>query len=344
MDLINLSDKKVFIFNNYCYFDTFLKEGIDSNFCLSRFFGSIILTDVTLAELQIEFDNKIKNTVPKDGAVFLFDSSSKFPRFKLTGTSYKRCIKEGKEDFVIIGDVNLYYTGTLYKKIIQTEDAYYLFPNYAYFHGVNADKYQLEYASINSFIEKYKNKFFSTEIINSYDYNVVQVSNPKMFMDIITDKVTNVLTDSALDKIITGTFEKLDYDKFKQIKALIESSDVDNVGLGLRLLCNYDIEPMLASVNFLIARNYDVIRRRSEWHSTAVKQLRKNLYIDERPFYGINTAEYYTTKPKKSEDDTRCCEEIFQETVLYHMASSIANINNIAQKSNFKTKFKPIFE
>ncbi len=343
MNLINLSDKNVFIFNNYCYFNLFL-TGLKDTFCLSRFFGKVVLTDVTLSELQIEFDNKIKNTAPKDGAVFLFDSSSKFPRFKLTGTSYKRCIKEGKEDFVIIGDIGLSYTSQLYKKIIQTEDAYYLFPNYTYFQGENASKYQLEYANINSFIEKYKNKLFSTEIINSYDYNVIQVNDLKMFMDIMTDKVTNVLTDSALDKIITGTFEKLNYDKFKQIKALIESSDVDNVGLGLRLLCNYDIEPMLASVNFLIARNYDVIRRRSEWQSTAVKQLRKNLYIEERPFYGINSSEYYTTKPKKSEDDANCCEEIFQETILYYMALSITNINNIAEKSNFKTKLKPIFE
>ena len=342
MELIDLSKEKVFIFSPYPQFYDFLITN-DKRYCFSMTSTNIVLSDITLNKLQTEFNNKIKNIAPKDGAIFLFDKTSKFPRFKLCETSYKRCIKKGKEDFIIIGDIRI-DSNSGFKKIVQTKDAYYLFPSFVYFRGISRELYQSDYSDIDFFIKKYENKLFSTEIINSYDYKVFQVSSPQFFIDIMTDKLTNVLTDSALDKIINGTLEKLDYDKFKQIKALIESSDVDNIGLGLRLLCNYDIEPMLASINLLIARNFDNIRRRSEWNSAAVKQLRKNLYIIGSPFYDINSITFYTSKPKKSDDDARCCEEMFKEIVLYYINPVIKNINSIAQSSDLKITLKPVFE
>ena len=342
MELIDLSKEKVFIFGSYPQFYDFLITN-DKRFCFSMTSTNIVLSDITLNKLQTEFNNKIKNIAPKDGAIFLFDKTSKFPRFKLCGTSYKRCIKKGKEDYIIIRDIRI-DSNSGFKKIVQTKDAYYLFPSFVYFRGISRELYQSDYSDIDFFIKKYENKLFSTEIINSYDYKVFQVSSPQFFIDIMTDKLTNVLTDSALDKIINGTLEKLDYDKFKQIKALIESSDVDNIGLGLRLLCNYDIEPMLASINLLIARNFDNIRRRSEWNSAAVKQLRKNLYITNSSFYDINSIIFYTSKPKKSDDDARCCEEMFKEIVLYYINPAIKNINSIAQRSDLKITLKPVFE
>ena len=342
MELIDLSKEKVFIFGPYPQFYDFLITN-DKRYCFSMVSNNIILSDITLNELQTEFNNKIKNIAPKDGAIFLFDKTSKFPRFKLCETSYKRCIKKSKEDYIIIGDIHI-DSNSGFKKIVQTKDAYYLFPSFVYFRGISRELYQSDYSDIDFFIKKYENKLFSTKIINSYDYKVFQVSSPQFFIDIMTDKLTNVLTDSVLDKIINGTLEKLDYDKFKQIKALIESSDVDNIGLGLRLLCNYDIEPMLASINLLIARNLDNIRRRSEWNSAAVKQLRKNLYITNSSFYDINSIIFYTSKPKKSDDDARCCEEMFKEIVLYYINPAIKNINSIAQRSDLKITLKPVFE
>ena len=101
---------------------------------------------------------------------------------------------------------------------------------------------------------------------------------------------------------------------------------------------------MLASINLLIARNFDNIRRRSEWNSAAVKQLRKNLYIIGSPFYDINSITFYTSKPKKSDDDARCCEEMFKEIVLYYINPVIKNINSIAQSSDLKITLKPVFE
>lgn len=341
MELINLNSKKVFVFRTRPQFTMFLETN-NTAYCFSKFYGNCILTDVKPSKLKKEFDYKIKNTVPKDGAVFLFDQTSKFPRFKLNATSYKRCIKKDRADFTIIADINI--NNFSYKRIIQTKDAYYLFPNYVYFTWDPGKRYQSEYYDIDDFIIKYKDKLFSSEIINTWDYYLMQVSSPQIFIDVLTNKITNVLTDSMLDKIISETLEKLDYDKFKQIKSLIESPDKDNIGLGLRLLCNYNIEPMLNSINLLIAKHYSKITHVSEWTSTDVKQLRKKLYLPVTPIQDLHNLWSYIIKSKNSDDDIKCCGELFKEIALELINPTTALINNILSKSDLKLTFNQSFE
>lgn len=43
----------------------------------------------------------------------MFDKSSKFPRFKLEQTSYKRCIKEAKADYIVLNIDKLYKSNSI---------------------------------------------------------------------------------------------------------------------------------------------------------------------------------------------------------------------------------------
>lgn len=38
-----------------------------------------------------------------EGATLYFDKSATFPRYKLEGSGFKRCIKKEKADFIIVG-------------------------------------------------------------------------------------------------------------------------------------------------------------------------------------------------------------------------------------------------
>ena len=165
-----------------------------------------------------------------------------------------------------------------------------------------------------------------------------------MFLDVLNGKVTNVITDSKLDQIINGGLDMINYDIFHQIKALIESPDKGNIGLGIRLLSNYNIESMQASVNMLIGLNYSRIRAIPEWQSTATKQLRKNLEVRQTNFYSIDCISYYTKQKKHSEDDRRCCEEMFQDFILRWTKSTSSLVNNIIKDSDFESTFKITFE
>ena len=60
-----------------------------------------------------------------EGATLYFDKSATFPRYKLEGSGFKRCIKKEKADFIIVGktDTKGYYRSWFYV---------YEDPNYMY--------------------------------------------------------------------------------------------------------------------------------------------------------------------------------------------------------------------
>ena len=107
--------------------------------------------------LMDQYSKSLAVGVP--GKKIYFHPKSKFPRFKLCETSYKRCIKKGKEDFIIIGDIHI-NSERGFKNRVQTKDAYYLFPSFVYFRGISRELYQSDYSDIDFFIKKYDFSFF----------------------------------------------------------------------------------------------------------------------------------------------------------------------------------------
>ena len=63
-----------------------------------------------------------------EGATLYFDKSATFPRYKLEGSGFKRCIKKEKADFIIVGktDVKGYYRSWFYVY----EDSNYMYVAY----------------------------------------------------------------------------------------------------------------------------------------------------------------------------------------------------------------------
>lgn len=53
----------------------------------------------------------------------MFDKSSKFPRFKLEQTTYKRCIKESKADYIVLNIDKALHSSNV--KLFETQDAFY---------------------------------------------------------------------------------------------------------------------------------------------------------------------------------------------------------------------------
>lgn len=194
-------------------------------------------------EFQLYSKNKISfEDELKDNAVLYFTKNSKFPRFKLSDTTYKRCIKKEKAD-CIITTINKTFYPRCTNYLIETKDAYYL-----------------SYSKIES------HEICQLLRITSGDYtvknNIIYYSNLNqdqlMYLDIMSGKITKpIMLDETLNKIINSKNQILSKDAADQLYTMLSSSDSDTVGLGLKLMTNYNLSETPVTAKFLLYSTYN---------------------------------------------------------------------------------------
>jgi len=83
--------------------------------------------DILTLDSPKDIEKKLNNlrTQIKDNQVLFFGKTSKYPRFKLSDSSLKRCIKAEKADIVII-DSDISFTKTVYDELFEDELYYYV--------------------------------------------------------------------------------------------------------------------------------------------------------------------------------------------------------------------------
>lgn len=187
---------------------------------------------------------KVNDTIvtsTKEGSTLYFDKSSKFPRFKLSQTSYKRCIKIEKADCIIAkkfdaSQINLY-----------TNCDCYVFENEYGTLCVVPESYIKGYAngSVKDFFELLKNLDSYPDLKEEPIYKgrlCCVCKTPSVYLEnLINNKPLPIMEDTTLDNEVNKTFEKITEEDIETIIPMLNSSDYESVSLGLKLLSNTNI-------------------------------------------------------------------------------------------------------
>lgn len=285
-----------------------------------------------------DFCNKLKNTQKtelKDGSVLLFSKTSKFPRFKLEGTTFKRCIKVDKADCVVINCLD--FTSYDHRYVLEGAENYYVVQEaLPTFYRSNDKQYIQEYADdLYNFLKK-RPYMFGEKVTPKLIYSDVSIAITKdsnVVYNIMTDKITSTITDDALDKIVSSTLDDINEDTFNSIKEMFDSPDMSTVGLGLRLLAGYNISKASIAVQILLRYNYYKLRDTNEWNSVAVKQLIKYLNFNTVGCSMRSLCVYFSYAPAH-DLDKKLCAELLKSYTKKVFSNTINEINDAICKNN----------
>ena len=227
----------------------------------------------------------------KDYAVLYFTKNSKFPRFKLSDTTYKRCIKKEKADCIITAIDKNFYSRHV-DCLIETKDAYYL--SYS----------QISSHEICELLKITPGDYTIQKDITYYsDLNQDQL----MYLNIMSGKITKpVMLDETLNKIIDSKNQILSKEDADQLYTMLSCSDSDTVGLGLKLMTNYNLSETPVTAKFLLYSTYNSWKYNSAKNNVAIKNMFKNLSFVgyEYNFVGLlNMCKNNSTKPNKVDLD-----------------------------------------
>lgn len=195
-----------------------------------------------------------------DSATLYFDKSATFPRYKLEGTEYKRCIKVEKADFIIV-DKSI--------KPRQTYSNYHVFEDKDYVYIT--DTYQ----------SSYLNQAFNNSGIHptSLYSGVVQVYSQKEQI-LLTTPPKPLISDEDLNKKIdTSISPEMTLDDAKQIITMLNSADMSVVDLGLKLLAGFSVSATPFSIKTILLTNKKWLATNAR-NSVGVKSLLNSLGVD----------------------------------------------------------------
>ena len=152
--------------------------------------------------------------------------------------------------------------------------------------------------------------------------------------DTISDAWNNKRTlifDKDLDNYVSeNSLNEMTKEDFEQIKDLLESSDPQSNGLGLRLLSGMNIDPFVGSLSCLVSNNAAKLKGCNEWSTNAVNLVKDKLSIT----YYLNIANIKSFFDiAKSEDDLFYLRKMSFKAIKDYISDriSIDYINNIVQ-------------
>ena len=195
-----------------------------------------------------------------DSATLYFDKSATFPRYKLEGTEYKRCIKVEKADFIIV-DKNTTPE--------QTWRSYYVFEDSKYVYIT--DGYNIRYAA-----EAFKRANINP--VSKYSGNVCIYKQNSAIL--LTQPPKPLISDEDLNKKIDKEISPvMSYDDAKQIITMLNSADLSVVDLGLKLLAGFSTSATPFSIKTILLTNKKWTNTNAK-NSVGVKTLLTSLEID----------------------------------------------------------------
>lgn len=217
--------------------------------------NDIIELTTTLRKFKPEWFGQLT-----DSATLYFDKSATFPRYKLEGTEYKRCIKLDKADFIVV-DKNTtgekswrdYYIFEDSKNVYITDACNIRYVNEAF-----------RRANINP-----TSKYSGRVCIYKQNQAVLLTTPPK---PLISDEDLN----KRIDQNISPT---MSYDDAKQIITMLNSADTSVIDLGLKLLAGFSTSATPFSIKTILLTNKKWTTTNAR-NSVGVKTLLSSLNID----------------------------------------------------------------
>jgi len=223
-------------------------------------------------------------TINPDSKLY-FDSGSGFPRYKLSVSGNKRCIKTAKADVIVVsGETNYQRQNDIYV-VIEDNKFIYVFEQ---------SKYNM-FGSIESLIAKIPYwPFDNPRLI--YTGQLCGFDKKNLWLAKYAEKeyTLNWITDSNLDKIINNMSDDLTYETLISILDMLNSVDTSVVQLGVKTLQSFNIDKYKLSCRLLLCSrdNWWKITR----NTVGTKQLMDSLKLTNYNIQSsiINCSRYMT--------------------------------------------------
>lgn len=270
-------------------------------------------------------------------ATLYFSASSEFPRFKLTDTGYKRCIKVEKADFIVMGKLKL-----------DQHSNCYLFEDEEHFYLVDCDRMYFKYKSdqnkVNAFkanpeqyIRNHHLYYGATLTLVHHGAICYGLGGSADVEHIMNGDYKKTITDKDLDSAINGSFDKLDADTLASICDMLDSPDKVTKGVGLKLLTGYNVQATPLTIRTMLGLR-ECLADCPEWKGVGVQQVLSS--IDWLGF-GHFPDRLWNILPKKGEEDKYTDEDknlvkdIYMRAAKYFMEAAMKRVNDTGIPNTF---------
>ena len=294
------------------------------------------------------FDNNIdikkyinENTVTeiKENSKLFFTKSSNFPRFKLSDTTFSKCIKLEKADYVVIGKD---YDCLVFKFIhfFEGKDTYYAFINDPFYDWNNRSEYNK--MPFESWISKYSN-FIFPEIVTMRNITN-DIYSLKNFNQISEDIKNNIphklITDTMLDREINKKQDEITPETYKSICELLDSPDIGLREVGLKTLTGLNVNETPIAVRFMIGTRESKLANLKSFKSVGVQNLLNTIKF--RGFGGFPDRMYYINPNVGeiiSDKDKALMSHIYIDLADRKIKDIINKMSDILTKFNIKVDY-----
>ena len=288
-------------------------------------------TTMFLAPLKTISDKaaSLKGTI-KSGDTLYFGKTSEFPRFKLSDSDYKRCIKIEKADCVVLGDIQ----GSQETYIVLEDEinVYLVAPRrYDYVYCNNSKlKYEWD-RDWFSYIQNHK-LHYGNEIKKIYEGTVTFFGGNAGIdaMNIMNGTYKNLVKDADVDAAINTKLDTITKEDMESICEMLDSPDNSTKGVGLKMLCGYNVNETPLSVRTILGARPQ-LQGLSEWKSVGVQQVLSTIDWDgfgRFPYNMQNIIKPHWKTYEYSDYDKELCKEVYIKLVKIHMDKTITELTN----------------
>lgn len=270
-----------------------------------------------------DYENKLQNVLNKSNinlkSTLYFDKGSSFPRLKLDGTDFKRCIKIDKADCIVIPKIKatfLKFPGNYKYKIEQNNIIYLLTENL-----------KDDYPCLANLLEPY-------EGTSGYYY-----ANTKKEAETIYNVLANynkpLIYEKELDSIISKDLEKLDQESVESVYDMLRSKDASSVELGCKLLSSFDVNECNLTTSILLFLTQDswIVNKGSK--SVLFKNMLNSINY---PDYGYRIVDYVFKEHAAVSDKDRTLAKNLIKPWIIQTIEQIAQFN--IEKCPFKVNIE----
>ncbi len=269
-----------------------------------------------------------------------FTPSSEFPRFKLSGTKFSRCLNPNKADYIVIGDK--WKKSSLTNKCIlyRGKECYYLLAesNIYISYWSRTKEEELFLKDQKSYIDNIKSRVFPEDVVfvRYCTNDSILCGFGKITDMVLNNKTACIITDKMLDKTINNNFETLTTDTYKSICDMLDSSDETTRGLGLKMLTGFNVSKTPNAVRFMLGIRENKVRYLNEWNSVGVEQIKST--IGWRGF-GLFPTRLYNLVPRDNDavtdEDKALIKDVYKNACEYYMERAKESIMNSSIADKF---------
>lgn len=265
-------------------------------------------------------NNLIKKEDVNLSSTLYFDKACTFPRYKLEGTNFKRCIKVDKADYIVIPkSYNKIWNFNTSNYIYEIEDdkRIYLFDQTAY--DIIPDKSKFNICKF----EQTDYLYADTQALGFLAYNVLHVYNKPFIFE------------EDLDKLISEThLDKLDADTVNSIYEMMSSKDDDSIELGCKLLTSFNVFDKVLTTSLLLFLTQDKWYYNKGSKSVAFKSMLQSLHYAD---HGYNYIELVFTNHQMSNIEDRELSKLLIEPWFKKQMESVIghSLDDCPYKINF---------